>query len=69
MFDGVDLLSLLDSPPSDSDIEPLSQNLDRIFLSENFRNSISIPSALFREIVKDGMGNLKMKKKQRFIQC
>jgi hypothetical protein len=67
-FGGVDLFLMLHSPTCETRIEPLSQISDRIFLSENFRISISIPSAHLREIVKDGMGNLKIKK-QRFIQC
>jgi hypothetical protein len=62
-FGGIDLFSMLHGPTSDTHIELLSQNFDRFFLSENFHNCTSIPSAFLRETVKDGMGTLKIKGK------
>jgi hypothetical protein len=66
-FTGVGLFLLLHSPPSGTEIKLMSQNLDRFFLWDNFCNSISLSSGLLRVIVKNGMGNLKIKK-ERFAQ-
>jgi hypothetical protein len=60
--DGVDRFSMLRSSTCETRIEPLSQISDQFF-SANFRSSISIPSAHLCEIVKDGIGNLNIKKR------
>jgi hypothetical protein len=40
-----------------------------MFSFENFRHLLFIPLTLLCESVKDGIANLKIKKRQRFMQC